>query len=982
MNRPLLFIIAFLLMAVSANAQDRPLPPREAPKAMTVPKGFNVTLFAGEPDVVQPIAFTFDDRGRLWVVECLSYPRWTDKPEGNDRVIVFEDTDGDGTFDKRTVVFDKGANLSGIELGFGGVWLCSLPNLLFVPCDFNADVPKMGKPEVVLDGWSLQCKHNVFNSLAWGPDGWLYGCNGITATSHVGKPGTPEKDRVPMNCGVWRYHPTRKVFEVFAHGTTNPFGLDFDDYGELFITNCVIGHLWHVVPGAHFERMYGEDFNPHLYGLMPSIADHLHWGGGHWTSSRGGKGVHDEAGGGHAHAGCMVYLGDNFPDEYRNSVFMCNLHGNRINRDALSPNGSTYVAKHAPDFLLANDPWFRGLAIKYGPDGGVYVTDWCDTGECHNYEVVDHTNGRIYKVTYGKPKAWRGDVSKLDDAELVTLQLHKNDWFVRHARRVLQERIAAGRADGVTAGQLWAILREQPDERCKLRALWALHVAGGLPEKLQLQLLDHEAEHVRAWAVRLALEGGATRAVFQKFEKMIAHEESPVAQLAFAEGMPLMPAETRGLVGSVLSAPPKNAHDLYLPLMTWYGLEPTVVTDRFTSLNVLVVAGVPLVREYTARRLAGHTGADINNLVSMLGHDLARADRQRDILRGMQAALSGQRSLQMPARWEATYTKLAKSDDPEVRERAMKLAVLFGDEKAIEAMRKTALDAAADKAARESALQALLSRQRPDLIPILQQLLDDSPLRQSAIRGLAAFNDPATPDLLLKHYAAFSAAEKEDAVQTLASRPAYASALLDALEKGQVPRADVSAVVARQVLNLKDKQLETRLGKIWGQVRPASQERAALTAKYKSLLTPKKLQAADASKGRTVFAKTCASCHKLYDAGGDIGPALTGSQRANLDYILENVLDPNAVVANEYRVTIIRTTDGRFLNGIIKRETDKAVTVQTANELVVVPKDEIEERRISNVSMMPEGLFDKLTADEVRDLVKYLQSKEQVPMPK
>jgi putative membrane-bound dehydrogenase-like protein len=981
MNRTL-SLTAVLFFTLPAPAQDCPIPAKEAPKAMTVPKGFNVTLFAGEPDVVQSIAFTFDDRGRLWVVECLSYPRWTDKPEGSDRVIVFEDTDGDGTFDKRTVVFDKGANLSGIELGFGGVWLCSLPNLLFVPCDFNADEPKMGKPEVVLDGWSLQCKHNVLNSLTWGPDGWLYGCNGITATSHVGKPGTPDKDRTPMNCGVWRYHPTRKVFEVFAYGTTNPFGLDFDDYGELFITNCVIGHLWHVVPGAHFERMYGEDFNPHLYGLMPSIADHLHWGGGHWTTSRGGKGVHDEAGGGHAHAGCMVYLGDNFPDEYRNSVFMCNLHGNRINRDTLSPKGSTYVAKHGPDFLLANDSWFRGLAIKYGPDGGVYVTDWCDTGECHNYEVVDRTNGRIYKVTYGKPKAWKGDVSKLDDAELVNLQMHKNDWFVRHARRILQERIAAGRTDKPTAGQLLAMIHDQSDEKQKLRALWALHVAGGAHEKLQLELLDHEAEHVRAWAVRLALESGATRAVVQKFEKMIAHEESAVVQLEFASGMSRLPAETRGLVGGVLSAPPKNAHDPYLPLMTWYGLEPLVVTDRFTSLNVLVVAGVPLVREYVARRLAEHTGADINNLVSMLGHDPARPDRQRDILRGMQAALSGQRSLQMPARWEATYAKLANSSDPEVRERAMKLAVLFGDEKAIEVMRKTALDAAADKAARESALQALLSRQKPELIPVLQQLLDDPPLRQSAIRGLAAFNDSSTPDLLLKHYVAFSAREKEDAVQTLASRPGYASALLDALEKGQVPRADVSAVVARQILNLKDKQLEARLGKVWGQVRPASQERAALTARYKALLTPEKLQAADASKGRAVFAKTCATCHRLYDAGGDIGPALTGSQRANLDYILENVLDPNAVVANEYRVTVVRTTDGRFLNGIVKRETDKAITVQTANELVVVPKDDIEERRISNVSMMPEGLLDKLTADEVRELVKYLQTKEQVPLPK
>jgi putative membrane-bound dehydrogenase-like protein len=990
MNRPLLSILAFLLMAVAAHAQDRPLPPREAPKAMTVPKGFKVTLFAGEPDVVQPIAFTFDDRGRLWVVECLSYPKWTDKPEGSDRVIVFEDTDGDGTFDKRTVVFDKGANLSGIELGFRGVWLCSLPNLLFVPCDFNADVPKMGKPEVVLDGWSLQCKHNVFNSLTWGPDGWLYGCNGITATSHVGKPGTPEKDHTPMNCGVWRYHPTRKVFEVFAHGTTNPFGLDFDDYGELFITNCVIGHLWHVVPGAHFERMYGEDFNPHVYGLMPSIADHLHWGGGHWTSSRGGKGVHDEAGGGHAHAGCMVYLGDNFPDEYRNSVFMCNLHGNRVNRDTLSPNGSTYVAKHAPDFLLANDPWFRGLAIKYGPDGGVYVTDWCDTGECHNYEVVDRTNGRICKMTYGKPKPWAGDLSKLSNRELVKLQSHKNDWFVRHSRRLLQEhRKDVVKEYDVSIRDVLIELLKSSEETRRLRGVWLIGVLDELgPTYSYRQLTQAKDERIRGWGIRFLASwpdnldaGNAFDESFQWLRKLAEKDASAFVRLNIAAALQRVPVGSRWGLAEALLKHGEDASDSYLPLMYWYAVEQLAAADPARTVELIGTARIAITREYLTRRLVALSADQLKPLVHLLA-TTGDPEVQRDVLRGMYLALSGVRQVAMPSDWRNAYAKLMASVSIDLREQAMKLAVLFGDEKAIEALRKTALNTAADKMARESALQALLSRQKPDLIPILQQLLDDPPLRQSAIRGLAAFNDPSTPDLLLKHYADLSAVEKEDAVQTLASRPAYASALLDALEKGQVPRADVSAVVARQVLNLKDKQLAERLGKVWGQVRPASQERAALTAKYKGLLTPEKLQAADASKGRTVFAKTCASCHKLYDAGGDIGPALTGSQRANLDYILENVLDPNAVVANEYRVTIIRTTDGRFLNGIVKRETDKAVTVQTANELVVVPKDEVEERRVSNVSMMPEGLFDKLTADEVRDLVKYLQTKEQVPMPK
>src|SRR5439155_301269 len=157
-----------------------------------------------------------------------------------------------------------------------------------------------------------------------------------------------------------------------AWGQTNPCGVNFDYYGEAFITNLVIDHLWQVIPGAHYERMFGQDLNPHVYGLMGPCSDHRHWAGGHWSTARGGP-VHNDAGGGHAHCGTMVYLGDNFPDRYRNGVFTCNIHGNRVNHDALKPRGSGYVGTHEPDFLFANDPWFRGIALCYGPDGGVYV---------------------------------------------------------------------------------------------------------------------------------------------------------------------------------------------------------------------------------------------------------------------------------------------------------------------------------------------------------------------------------------------------------------------------------------------------------------------------------------------------------------------------------------------------------------------------------------------------------------------------------
>ena len=250
-----------------------PLSPLESLKKITVPAGFKVSLFAGEPDVMQPISFDIDDRGRLWVVENFSYPEF--KEENKDRIIILTDKDGDGRFDERKVFLDKGHRLTSIVTGFGGVWVLSPPELLFIP-DANGDGTPDGPPVVHLDGWSTKASHNMVNGLIWGPDGWLYGRQGILATSMLGKPGTPESDRTKMGCGVWRYHPTRKLFEMVAEGTTNPWGMDFDEHGQAFISNCVIAHLWHVVPGAHYERMFGEDFNLYSYGLMPPSSDHFH----------------------------------------------------------------------------------------------------------------------------------------------------------------------------------------------------------------------------------------------------------------------------------------------------------------------------------------------------------------------------------------------------------------------------------------------------------------------------------------------------------------------------------------------------------------------------------------------------------------------------------------------------------------------------------------------------------------------------------
>lgn len=961
-----------------------PTPAASAPSKMTIPPGFVVKPFAAEPDVLQPIAFTIDHRGRLWVVENFSYPIWLGGPVGKDRVVIFEDTNGDGAFDSRKVFYEGGTSFTGIELGFGGVWLCATPNLLFI-ADEDGDDKADGAPNVILDGWDVKAQHNMFNGLKWGPDGWLWGCNGILSNSLVGRPGSPAEMRTPINTGVWRYHPTRQKFEVVANGTTNPWGLDFDDHGEAFITNCVIPHLFHVVQGAYYDRMFGEDFNPHTYRRIRTCADHLHWAGGHWTESREGAGHdrHSQVGGGHAHVGAMIYLADQWPETYRDGVYTFNIHGHRVNHDRLERKGSSYVAHHEPDLLRVDDVWFRGLELKYGPDGGVYFTDWADIGECHENDAdnAHRENGRIYKMTYGDVKPVKVDLAKLSDLELAALQGHKNDWYVRTARRLLQERAVAGdRPMDEAAAALRKMLNDAPDAPRRLRALWALNAIGALDAPGLVSLLDDREETVRAWAVRLLVERTPVTAdVVDKLAAMAGNDASPRVRLALASALIRIPAsEPRLPLARALAAAEIDPADETLALMTWYAIETAAATSSEFAAEVLPSVKLPMLRNFLARRLVSADPAKgLAALAPALNSD--REDLRSDVLDGVLDALRGRKQVPRPDGWSDLYAGLSAVKSPATLDKALLLAVILDEPKAVEALRALLLDPKADAARRSTALSTLSERRTPGLGRDLPGLLDDAALRAPAIRAMAAFGEPDAPKVLLDRYPRLSPTEREDVVATLAARPAWALALLDGIDHGVVPRRDVSVTIARQILALNDAALAKRLEAVWGTVRATSADKAALIGKYKAVLASGK---PDPANGRAVYQRTCFACHKLFDAGGDVGPELTGSDRANADYILENVLDPSATVAHEYTVTNVATSDGRLVSGILRGQTPSVLTIQTANERVLIPAEDVEDVKRSNVSMMPEGQLEALSEQEVRDLFSYLASPGQVEAPK
>lgn len=581
------------------NTQSPPVAPpspEEALKKLTVPEGFNVTLFAGDPHLAQPIAINYDDRGRLWVAESFSYIEWQRK--GQDRIQIFEDSDGDGRFDKRKTFWSKANHLSGFQIGYGGVWVCDAPQLLFIPDADRDDVPD-GEPQVVLDGWAQDAEHNFFNGLTWGPDGWLYGRHGIKKPSKVGRPGTPDDKRVELSCSIWRYHPLRKEFEVVADGTINPWGLDWNEDGQAFITTSVVDHLWHLVPGARFERWShrkGGHPNPYTYEMMKPASDHRHWEGGEKERRQVG---HDEQGGGHSHCGLMIYQAKRWPKQYRGRALFNNIHGHRVNMDRLRRSRSGYVATHEPDFLRGNSAWFRGVDIIQTPNGNAMLAEWTDLGECHDRDGIHRTSGRLFNIRYGSANPqMKFDLQQRENSELVNMLWHENSWWARRALRILQERVAVG--DNLSAKDVKRIEVKAPRSVIATQALASIDRG-----RLRDVYVNTDSEAIRAQVVHLLFhERKPDAELVNWLVEQIPDERSALVQIHMASALQRISVEQRWKLAEVLTRLRVADKDRNLALMIWYGFEPLVGLDKTRALTLGVRSKIPLIRQFTARRVA------------------------------------------------------------------------------------------------------------------------------------------------------------------------------------------------------------------------------------------------------------------------------------------------------------------------------------------------------------------------------------------
>jgi putative membrane-bound dehydrogenase-like protein len=980
----LLSLVGFSLSGFAIDAGG--LSPQEALKHMRVADGFEVKLAASEPEIRQPLSISFDERGRMWVIQYLQYPtpaglkpvsvdqylrtKYDHVPEpppsgpkGADRITICEDTDGDGRFDTFKD-FVTGLNLaSGMAIGYGGVFVLQAPYLLFYPGRNHDDVPD-SDPEVLLSGFGLEDAHAVANSLTWGPDGWLYGAQGSTVTAHI--------RGIEFQQGIWRYHPRTHEFELFAEGGGNTWGLDFDEHGNVIAgTNFGEQIALHQVQGGYYIKgfsKHGPLHNPYTFGYF----DHIPY--------RGFKG-------GHVTDGGIVYQGGAFPSRFNGAYIAGNLLANAIYWHVLERNGSGFKGHFGGPLLETDDITFRPVDCETGPDGSLFIADWCDRRATHvdPLDTWDRSNGRIYKLlANGTRPVAPFDLLKTPSPKLIEMLSHPNDWFVRAARRLLAER-----RDAATFPTLRENIFNTKDDHLALESLWALYASGGFTDDLVGRLIKHRSEDVRAWTIRLLGDAKNVSPAVEKHLIAVARSEpSPVVRNQLACSARRLPGGDALPIIRELLHHDEDARDPEIPLLIWWAIEGKAISNRGQLVALFSEPAAwkyELVRQHIIERLARRYAAegadgDFETCARLLSLAPTAQDEDR-ALAGMELALAGRRLETVPPPLESWFSKTWGQGAPRLA--VLRLGLRIGDKRATsEALRLITDNDSKDKD-RASLIEALgeigADESAPALLALLQQA--KSPIVQTAVvSALRHFPQSVVAQRLLAVYPSMAAGLRQQARAALCSRASWAAQLLDAVDAGSVDAKDITLDQVRQMASFKDTALAGRIEKRWGRVDTASDEEKQNTInRLRLVLNPSgaagRSGKGDSHAGKQIFQQTCGVCHRLFGDGNDIGPDLTGADRKNSESLLLNIVNPSAYIRPEFVSYEVTTKDGQSITGLMVESSTSSVTIRDRNnQQHVLSRAQISELKESAVSLMPDGLLEALTPQQVMDLFAYVQS--------
>jgi putative heme-binding domain-containing protein len=608
--------------------------------------------------------------------------------------------------------------------------------------------------------------------------------------------------------------------------------------------------------------------------------------------------------------------------------------------------------------------------LQTGPDGAVYLIDWCDLQHCHNpaEEKWDRTNGRIYRVSWAKTyHPVKVNLGAKSDTELAQLQTHHNDWYSRAARQLLQERAATGKVSAEAVQSLTQLATKSQNYAHVLRGLWTLHVIGALDDATLNAALKHTDDRVRAWAIQLATEHmGKTRIANETLAQLAANDPSPTVRLALASAMPALSADACWKVGTALAAHGEDAADRFLPKMIWFGLGNVITGDFTRGFALADKTPLPTLAD-SIRWFAAANPQGRELLTERIAKDAD--DTAARELRILAFGMKNENAAPMPKAWPQVQKRFANAS-------ATELSALFGDKAIIAATRATLADAKAPIAQRSAAFDLLKRVGDAEATPIFATLLDLDQFRSAVIPLLSRSNDPATAIALIQRYAKFSTADQSAALNTLTSRAALAMPLLHALEDGKFDRNQIGSFQVRQLRNLRDPALDKLLDKTWGKVTESSAEMKATIARLQKTYQEAPLWVFDANAGRETFQQVCAVCHSMNGVGGKLGPDLAGSWRNGIPYFLENIVDPNAVVGENFQLHVVTKKDGTVLSGLLEQETSTALTLRTLTEPVIITKADIKDHQKLAQSLMPPGLLEAMPERKAIELLKFLTSKQ------
>jgi putative heme-binding domain-containing protein len=949
-------LLVLLLAAVQEPgvASTPPLTPEEQRAKFKLPPGFEIQLVAAEPDIVKPMNMSFDDRGRLFVTQSYEYPYPNKDGKPRDTVRLLRDFGPDGKAGKITV-FADGLNIPiGVSATLEGAVIHSIPKVWRLK-----GVDQAASREAILGDCGFNDTHGMLSAFTPWIDGWTYACHGFSNKSTLKTAGG---ESISLHSGnTWRMKPDGSALQQYTHGQVNPFGLCFDPLGNLYSADCHSLPAYALLRGGYYPTFGGEHDG---LGHAPAIMSHLH----------GSTGI----------AGVIYYDSDHYPPAYRDTLFIGNPVTGRINTDRLERKGSSLRAIETPDFLTCDDPWFRPVDLELAPDGSLYIADFynCIIG---HYEVrLDHpkrdkTRGRIWRVVAkDRPARPMPDLYQASAEELVKL-LDDETLSVRvKATNQLVERIGKP-----------VVTLDTP--RRKAHGLWVLERLGALDEA-RVRKLAADSEAI----VRVHLLKALAERKTWTFEAALVREKTAdpdaYARRAAVEALALHPdvENVKPILAVWAATPPEDNHLIYMcrkalrdQILMPAALARAVEIDAGRVADVAVGAPTPGVANFLLERLkAGKLH------VAQLRHVLRYTDRlpealallerlteldprgQLSAVREVQRALS-ERGAALPKGFGAEAVAKALGEKS-LQAEAVKLVrelKLVSAYEAVVGLLRTPSNQDEPKVSAVDALAALDGRRAAaDLPPVIADDKERPAVRLRAINALASINSAESRAALIDRLKVASASSSVAIASGLAASKEGTGALLTAVEEGKASRrllldTAVKAKVDNAGGHDRRKALVEGLPPEDDRVKQLIDARRAGFAKATG----------DVERGRAVFVKTCAGCHKVAGQGQKIGPELDGVGVRGLDRLLEDTLDPNRSVDAAFRASLIKTKDGRVISGLVLREEGAVLVIQeAADKETRIPLADIEARQLSQLSPMPANVIDPLPEAEFYDLVKFL----------